>query len=169
MVWTAAGRPLVVAHWCRGLSRPGTASAASAARAADHTGQSHVRALTGRRRRQHQQRCRVLVTRPSRSAVFSALRNVARIRLTSSRGAVDVVDADARKVDTVLSEAARTLDITKPVGLLMLGVLSHILDDHKAKPSLPSWPQGSHPAAIWSSPTPPPNCTASCCATRCGC
>ncbi|RSN53243.1 SAM-dependent methyltransferase [Actinomadura sp. WAC 06369] len=57
----------------------------------------------------------------------------AAVKLTSDRGAVDIVNADARDTGTVLDEAARTLDLTRPVGLLMLGVLSHIPDDHKAK------------------------------------
>ncbi|GGV33747.1 hypothetical protein GCM10010182_66900 [Actinomadura cremea] len=58
----------------------------------------------------------------------------AHAQLTSDhRGSVDVVDADARDTGTVLTEADRTLDLDEPVGLMLLGVLSHIVDDRQAQ------------------------------------
>ena len=47
-------------------------------------------------------------------------------------GVCDHVDADVRDVDTILRQAARTLDFARPVGLLLLGILNHLLDDAEA-------------------------------------
>ena len=47
-------------------------------------------------------------------------------------GVCDYVEADIRDTPAVLSEAARTLDFERPVGLMLLGVLNHILDDDEA-------------------------------------
>jgi O-methyltransferase involved in polyketide biosynthesis len=44
------------------------------------------------------------------------------------QGAVSYVDADVRDVSAVLAGAAGTLDITKPVAVLMLGILGHVED-----------------------------------------
>jgi hypothetical protein len=56
----------------------------------------------------------------------------ARALLTSTpEGACDYIDADVRDPDRILSEAARTLDFTRPVALMMLGMLGQIPDsDH---------------------------------------
>jgi hypothetical protein len=56
----------------------------------------------------------------------------ARALLTSSpEGATDYVDADLHDPDRILREAARTLDFTQPIGLMMLAILGHIPDsDH---------------------------------------
>ena len=51
----------------------------------------------------------------------------------SPEGACDYVQADIRDTETVLSAAARTLDFERPVGLMLLGVLNHILDDDEAQ------------------------------------
>ncbi len=57
----------------------------------------------------------------------------ARALLTSSpQGACDYVDGDLRDPDRILSEAARTLDLTQPVALMLLGVLHHIPDTDEA-------------------------------------
>jgi hypothetical protein len=57
----------------------------------------------------------------------------ARALLTSTaEGVTDYIDADARDVKLVLAEAARTLDLTQPVGLIMSGILGHIGDDEEA-------------------------------------
>jgi len=51
----------------------------------------------------------------------------ARALLTSTpEGACDYIDADLREPDKIISEAARTLDFTQPVALLLLGILHHI-------------------------------------------
>jgi hypothetical protein len=53
----------------------------------------------------------------------------ARALLTSSpEGACDYVDGDLRDPDDILAKAARTLDFTKPVGLMLLGILHHLPD-----------------------------------------
>ena len=58
----------------------------------------------------------------------------ARTLLTSSpEGACDYIDADLREPDKILSGAARTLDFTRPVALLLLGVLHHIPDTDQAQ------------------------------------
>jgi len=57
----------------------------------------------------------------------------ARALLTSTlEGACDYVDGDLRDPDKILAEAARTLDFTKPVGLMLLGILHHIPDADEA-------------------------------------
>jgi O-methyltransferase involved in polyketide biosynthesis len=58
----------------------------------------------------------------------------ARALLTSSReGVCNYIDADLRDPDKILTEAARTLDFTQPVALLLLGVLHHISDTDQAQ------------------------------------
>jgi hypothetical protein len=53
----------------------------------------------------------------------------ARALLTSTaEGACDYVDGDLREPDMILARAERTLDFTKPVGLMLLGILHHIPD-----------------------------------------
>jgi len=53
----------------------------------------------------------------------------ARALLTSHPdGATDYLEADLRDTDTVLAEARRTLDFTKPVAVLLVGVLHCIPD-----------------------------------------
>jgi O-methyltransferase involved in polyketide biosynthesis len=57
----------------------------------------------------------------------------ARALLTSSpQGACDYVDGDLRDPDGILGQAARTLDFTQPVALMLLGVLHHIPDTAQA-------------------------------------
>ena len=48
-------------------------------------------------------------------------------------GATDYVDADARNPDQVLQEAARTLDFSQPIALIMLGILGNIQDYQEAR------------------------------------
>jgi len=58
----------------------------------------------------------------------------ARALLTSSpEGVCDYVDGDLREPDKILDQAARTLDFTRPVALLLLGVLHHISDTDLAQ------------------------------------
>jgi hypothetical protein len=58
----------------------------------------------------------------------------ARALLTSSpEGATDYIDADARETDKILQEAARTLDFTQPVAIVMLGMLGNIPDYEEAR------------------------------------
>jgi hypothetical protein len=56
----------------------------------------------------------------------------ARALLASTpEGACDFIDADLRETEKILSRAAATLDFTRPVALMMLGILGQIPDsDH---------------------------------------
>jgi hypothetical protein len=57
----------------------------------------------------------------------------ARALLTSTpEGITDYVFADVRNPDKVLQEAARTLDFTQPIALMLLGIMEHIMDSDEA-------------------------------------
>lgn len=57
----------------------------------------------------------------------------ARALLTSSPlGATDYVDADVHDPDAILAGAARTLDLDRPVAVMMLGILNFVLDTDEA-------------------------------------
>jgi hypothetical protein len=57
----------------------------------------------------------------------------ARALLTSSpQGATDYVDADLHDTGRIASEAARTLDFTKPIALILNGIMGHVEDDDDA-------------------------------------
>ncbi|HEX8007735.1 MAG TPA: SAM-dependent methyltransferase [Trebonia sp.] len=57
----------------------------------------------------------------------------ARVLLTSGpEGATDYIEADFRDLDTILETAARTLDFTRPVAVMLLGILGHFSDDDEA-------------------------------------
>ncbi|QKW09569.1 SAM-dependent methyltransferase [Streptomyces sp. NA04227] len=50
--------------------------------------------------------------------------------LTSTpEGATDYIDADLRDPESILQQAARTLDFGQPVALMLLGIAAHITDD----------------------------------------
>ncbi|MGH3937674.1 MAG: SAM-dependent methyltransferase [Pseudonocardiaceae bacterium] len=73
----------------------------------------------------------------------------ARALLTSTpAGVTDYVFADLRDPDTILRKAARTLDFSQPVGLMLLGILNHIMDTDQAHAIvnrlLDALPSGSH-------------------------
>jgi hypothetical protein len=58
----------------------------------------------------------------------------ARTLLTSSpAGATDYIEADVHKPDQILEAAARTLDFSQPVALMMFGILGHVVDYDKAR------------------------------------
>ncbi|MBO0810089.1 MAG: SAM-dependent methyltransferase [Actinobacteria bacterium] len=58
----------------------------------------------------------------------------ARALLTSSpEGATDYVDADLHDCDGIMSEAARTLDFTRPIALMLNGIIGHVEDDDQAR------------------------------------
>ena len=57
----------------------------------------------------------------------------ARALLTSTpQGATDYIHADLRDPDTILREAAGTLDFTQPVALMLLGIVNFVIDDGEA-------------------------------------
>jgi O-methyltransferase involved in polyketide biosynthesis len=54
--------------------------------------------------------------------------------LTSTpEGATDYIHADLREPDTILAEAAKTLDFTQPIALILSGILGHITDTGEAR------------------------------------
>jgi hypothetical protein len=58
----------------------------------------------------------------------------ARALLTSTpEGVTAYIDADIRDPGTILAEAAKTLDFTKPVALILNGVLGHLTDSDEAR------------------------------------
>jgi hypothetical protein len=58
----------------------------------------------------------------------------ARALLTSSpAGVTTYIDADLRDPDKILHEAARTLDFTQPIAIMLMGILGHIADDDEAQ------------------------------------
>ena len=72
----------------------------------------------------------------------------ARALLTSTHGTTAYVDADLHEPDKILAAASRTLDLRRPVGLMLLGILGHIGDDDEAraivKRLLEALPSGSY-------------------------
>ena len=58
----------------------------------------------------------------------------ARALLTSApQGSCDYVDADMRNPASILTAAARTLDLTQPVAVLFMGVLGHVADYEESR------------------------------------
>jgi len=58
----------------------------------------------------------------------------ARALLTSSpEGASDYVEADLHDSDQIMSEAARTLDFSQPIALMLNGIIGHVEDDDEAR------------------------------------
>jgi hypothetical protein len=58
----------------------------------------------------------------------------ARALLTSTtEGACDYIDADLREPGKILEQAAKTLDFTQPVAIMMLGILNFIVDTDEAR------------------------------------
>jgi O-methyltransferase involved in polyketide biosynthesis len=58
----------------------------------------------------------------------------ARALLTSTpEGVTEYIEADLHDPDTILEQAAGTLDFTQPVALTLLGVLNFIIDDDEAQ------------------------------------
>jgi S-adenosyl methyltransferase len=51
----------------------------------------------------------------------------------SPEGATDYIDADVRSVEQILHEAARTLDFSKPIAVMMLGILGNVVDYEEAR------------------------------------
>jgi S-adenosyl methyltransferase len=73
----------------------------------------------------------------------------ARALLTSDlRGVTDYIDADVRDPDKILLDAARTLDLGRPVAVMMLGILGNVADYGQARSVVrrlvEAVPSGSH-------------------------
>ncbi len=67
---------------------------------------------------------------------------------STPEGAVCYTDADLRDVAAVLAGAASTLDLSKPVALILLGILGY-LDDYGAARSIVSQLMGALPAGSY--------------------
>jgi O-methyltransferase involved in polyketide biosynthesis len=52
---------------------------------------------------------------------------------STSAGATDYIDADLRDTDKIMQEAGRTLDFTRPIAVILMGVLGHIATDGEAQ------------------------------------
>ncbi|MBE1536363.1 SAM-dependent methyltransferase [Actinomadura algeriensis] len=61
------------------------------------------------------------------------LTHARRLLRGTPEGACDYIEADIRDIGTVMEGASRTLDLERPVGLMLLGVLNHVLDDGEAE------------------------------------
>ncbi|MCA2218916.1 SAM-dependent methyltransferase [Jidongwangia harbinensis] len=60
----------------------------------------------------------------------------ARALLTSSaEGVTEYIDADVHDPDTIVKTAAQTLDFTRPVAVMMLGILGNVADDDEPGPA----------------------------------
>jgi len=58
----------------------------------------------------------------------------ARALLTSTpQGACDYLHADARETGMIMAGAAATLDLARPIAIMMLGILNFVLDDDEAQ------------------------------------
>jgi S-adenosyl methyltransferase len=67
---------------------------------------------------------------------------------STPEGAVSYADADLRDVAAVLAGAASTLDLSKPVALILLGILGHV-DDYGAARSIASQLMDALPAGSY--------------------
>lgn len=69
--------------------------------------------------------------------------------LTSSpEGATAYIDADLRDPDTILRKAAKTLDFSQPIALMLMGIMEFVTDDDEAydivNRLMDALPSGSH-------------------------
>ncbi len=66
----------------------------------------------------------------------------------TKEGATAYIDADLREPETILAAAAETLDFSRPIGLMLMGILGHIPDYEMARSIvarlLAGLPVGSH-------------------------
>ncbi|MEU6807449.1 SAM-dependent methyltransferase [Streptomyces sp. NPDC046831] len=60
------------------------------------------------------------------------LAHAAALLHSTPEGSTDYLDEDLRNVDTILEHAARTLDLSRPVALMLLGVVIFLEDDEEA-------------------------------------
>ncbi|MGV9347135.1 SAM-dependent methyltransferase [Streptomyces spiralis] len=76
------------------------------------------------------------------------LAHAAALLAGSPEGRTDYLDEDLRNVDSILEQAARVLDLTEPVALMLLGVVIFVEDDQEAygivRRLMDALPKGSH-------------------------
>jgi hypothetical protein len=51
---------------------------------------------------------------------------------SNPEGVCAYIDADVRNPEMIVDEAAKTLDFTQPIGLMMLGIMGNVIDDGEA-------------------------------------
>ncbi len=51
----------------------------------------------------------------------------------SPQGATDYLDADVREPEVIISGAAKTLDFTRPIAIILNGIMGHVTDDDQAQ------------------------------------
>lgn len=61
------------------------------------------------------------------------LRHAQALLTSTPEGVTDYVDADLHDPDTILEAAGKILDFSKPVALMLMGILGHIQDYEEAK------------------------------------
>ncbi|MET8047748.1 SAM-dependent methyltransferase [Streptosporangium sp. NPDC005286] len=68
--------------------------------------------------------------------------------ISTPEGVTNYIDADLREPHRILRAAEKTLDLTEPVALMLLGILHHITDDAEARQVVrdlvDAVPSGSH-------------------------
>ncbi len=64
-------------------------------------------------------------------------------------GAADYIDADLRDTGTILTAAARTLDFSQPIAIMLLLILHLIPDEDDRTGSWPGCWTPCHREAIW--------------------
>ncbi|MFE6808430.1 SAM-dependent methyltransferase [Streptomyces sp. NPDC057681] len=76
------------------------------------------------------------------------LRHAQALLTSTPEGRTDYLDADLRDVEQILESAAKTLDLTRPVALMLLGVVIFVGDDEDpygiVRRLLDALPSGSH-------------------------
>jgi hypothetical protein len=76
------------------------------------------------------------------------LRHAQALLVGTPEGATDYIEADLHGPDTIMQDAARTLDLTQPVAIVLMGILAHIGDYDEArsivKRLLAAVPSGSY-------------------------
>ncbi|MDT0301389.1 SAM-dependent methyltransferase [Streptomonospora wellingtoniae] len=73
----------------------------------------------------------------------------ARALLTSTpEGTTDYIEADLREPEAILAKSSETLDFDRPIGLMLLGVVNHVVDDAESydvvSRLVQAMPPGSH-------------------------
>jgi hypothetical protein len=61
------------------------------------------------------------------------LRHAQALLTSTPEGVTDYIDADLHEPDTILEAAAKVLDFTKPIALMLMGILGHIEDGDEAR------------------------------------
>ncbi|MDX3231949.1 SAM-dependent methyltransferase [Streptomyces sp. ME19-01-6] len=61
------------------------------------------------------------------------LRHAQALLTSTPEGVTDYIDADLHEPDTILEAASKTLDFSRPVALMLMGILGHVQDYDEAR------------------------------------